>query len=207
MENMADFFIFLRRFADDILESSAESLEHILNFITVFMGSVERCVVASSVPHPLPLGVLTHSLNFSFCSLALFGFRNRMKNPHLRAKFAEVLEAVMPHMEPIAPGAVQPVMFQRERLFCNYRHAPQLAEALITVFVDIEFTGKVIVFKVFLSFIFLTQDIYFWSSFFFSGDPHQFEQKFNYRRPMYPILKYMWAKDDYRESVKVKNPL
>lgn len=139
VENMADFFIFLRRFADDILESSAESLEHILNFITVFMGSVDR-----------------------------------MKNPHLRAKFAEVLEAVMPHMEPIAPGAVQPVMFQRERLFCTYRHAPQLAEALITVFVDIEFTG----------------------------DPHQFEQKFNYRRPMYPILKYMWAKDDYRESVK-----
>lgn len=207
MENMADFFIFLRRFADDILESSAESLEHILNFITVFMGSVERCVVASPPPLPPPPCVLTHSLNFSFCSLALFGFRNRMKNPHLRAKFAEVLEAVMPHMEPIAPGAVQPVMFQRERLFCNYRHAPQLAEALITVFVDIEFTGKVIVFKVFLSFIFLAQDIYFWSSFFFSGDPHQFEQKFNYRRPMYPILKYMWAKDDYRESVKVKNPL
>lgn len=160
---------------------------------------------------PTPPCVLTHSLNFSFCSLALFGFRNRMKNPHLRAKFAEVLEAVMPHMEPIAPGAVQPVMFQRERLFCSYRHAPQLAEALITVFVDIEFTGKVFVFKghiwVFLSFIFLTQDIYFWSSFFFSGDPHQFEQKFNYRRPMYPILKYMWAKDDYRESVKVENPL
>lgn len=162
---MADFFIFLRRFADDILESSAESLEHILNFITVFMGSVDRCVVASSVPSPPPPGVLTHSLNFSFCSLTLFGFCNRMKNPHLRAKFAEVLEAVMPHMEPIAPGAVQPVMFQRERLFCTYRHAPQLAEALITVFVDIEFTGKVIVFKghtwVFLSFIFLTQTFIF----------------------------------------------
>lgn len=67
-----------------------------------------------------------------------------MKNPHLRAKFAEVLEAVMPHMEPIAPGAAQPAMFQRERLFCTYRHAPQLAEALITVFVDIEFTGNCI---------------------------------------------------------------
>lgn len=67
-----------------------------------------------------------------------------MKNPHLRAKFAEVLEAVMPHMEPIAPGAVQPIMFQRERVFCSYRHAPQLAEALITVFVDIEFTGKIV---------------------------------------------------------------
>lgn len=48
MENLADFFIFLRRFADDILESSAESLEHILNFITVFMGSIERCVASST---------------------------------------------------------------------------------------------------------------------------------------------------------------
>uniref|UniRef100_A0A667Y6W2 Ubiquitin conjugation factor E4 A n=1 Tax=Myripristis murdjan TaxID=586833 RepID=A0A667Y6W2_9TELE len=138
-ENLGDFFIFLRRFADEVLESSAESLEQILNFITVFMGNVER-----------------------------------MKNPHLRAKLAEVLEAVMPHMEPVAPGTAQPIMFQRERVFCSYRHAPQLAEALITVFVDIEFTG----------------------------DPHQFEQKFNYRRPMYPILKYMWGKDNYRESIK-----
>uniref|UniRef100_A0AAQ5Z3B5 Ubiquitin conjugation factor E4 A n=1 Tax=Amphiprion ocellaris TaxID=80972 RepID=A0AAQ5Z3B5_AMPOC len=138
-ENLGDFFIFLRRFADDVLETSAESLEQILNFITVFMGNVER-----------------------------------MKNPHLRAKLAEVLEAVMPHMEPVAPGAAQPIVFQRERVFCTYRHAPQLAEALITVFVDIEFTG----------------------------DPHQFEQKFNYRRPMYPILKYMWDKENYRESIK-----
>uniref|UniRef100_A0A8C2ZNC1 Ubiquitin conjugation factor E4 A n=1 Tax=Cyclopterus lumpus TaxID=8103 RepID=A0A8C2ZNC1_CYCLU len=138
-ENLGDFFVFLRRFADDVLESSAESLEQILNFITVFMGNIER-----------------------------------MKNPHLRAKLAEVLEAVMPHMEPVAAGAAQPIMFQRERVFCSYRHAPQLAESLIAVFVDIEFTG----------------------------DPHQFEQKFNYRRPMYPILKYMWDKENYRESIK-----
>ena len=66
---------------------------------------------------------------------------DRMKNPHLRAKMAEVLEAVMPHMEPVTPGATQ-TMFQRERVFCAYRHAAQLAEALIAVFVDIEFTGE-----------------------------------------------------------------
>ena len=66
---------------------------------------------------------------------------DRMKNPHLRAKMAEVLEAVMPHMEPATPGATQ-TMFQRERVFCAYRHAAQLAEALIAVFVDIEFTGE-----------------------------------------------------------------
>lgn len=36
------------------------------------------------------------------------------------------------------------------------------------------------------------------------GDPHQFEQKFNYRRPMYPILRYMWGTDSYRQSIKVR---
>ena len=41
---MGDFFIFLRRFADDILETSADSLEHVLHFVTVFMGDVERYV-------------------------------------------------------------------------------------------------------------------------------------------------------------------
>lgn len=37
------------------------------------------------------------------------------------------------------------------------------------------------------------------------GDPHQFEQKFNYRRPMYPILKYMWGQDNYRDSIKARS--
>lgn len=46
-ENLGDFFIFLRRFADDILETSAECLENILNFITIFMGNQER----SKSPH------------------------------------------------------------------------------------------------------------------------------------------------------------
>uniref|UniRef100_G1SHH0 Ubiquitin conjugation factor E4 n=1 Tax=Oryctolagus cuniculus TaxID=9986 RepID=G1SHH0_RABIT len=137
-DNLGDFLIFLRRFADDILETSADSLEHVLHFITVFTGSIER-----------------------------------MKNPHLRAKLAEVLEAVMPHLDQ-TPNPLVSSVFHRKRVFCNFAHAPQLAEALIKVFVDIEFTG----------------------------DPHQFEQKFNYRRPMYPILRYMWGTDNYRESIK-----
>lgn len=85
---------------------------------------------------------------FTYCSNpSLSCISNRMKNPHLRAKLAEVLEAVMPHMEPVAPGAAQPIVYQRERVFCSYRHAPQLAEALITVFVDIEFTGETDIFQ------------------------------------------------------------
>ncbi|XP_028639703.1 ubiquitin conjugation factor E4 A [Grammomys surdaster] len=137
-DNLGDFLIFLRRFAEDILETSADSLEHVLHFITVFTGSVER-----------------------------------MKNPHLRAKLAEVLEAVMPHLDQ-TPNPLVSSVFHRKRVFCNFPYAPQLSEALIKVFVDIEFTG----------------------------DPHQFEQKFNYRRPMYPILRYMWGTDCYRESIK-----
>lgn len=64
-----------------------------------------------------------------------------MKNPHLRAKLAEVLEAVMPHLDPVQNPLVSS-MFHRERVFCSYQHAAHLAEALIKVFVDIEFTGK-----------------------------------------------------------------
>uniref|UniRef100_M3XZG1 Ubiquitin conjugation factor E4 n=1 Tax=Mustela putorius furo TaxID=9669 RepID=M3XZG1_MUSPF len=137
-DNLGDFLIFLRRFADDILETSADSLEHVLHFITIFTGSIER-----------------------------------MKNPHLRAKLAEVLEAVMPHLDQ-TPNPLVTSVFHRKRVFCNFPYAAHLAEALIKVFVDIEFTG----------------------------DPHQFEQKFNYRRPMYPILRYMWGTDPYRESIK-----
>lgn len=137
-DNLGDFLIFLRRFAEDILETSADSLEHVLHFITIFTGSIER-----------------------------------MKNPHLRAKLAEVLEAVMPHLDQ-TPSPLVSSVFHRKRVFCNFPYAPQLSEALIKVFVDIEFTG----------------------------DPHQFEQKFNYRRPMYPILRYMWGTDCYRESIK-----
>lgn len=65
----------------------------------------------------------------------------RMKNPHLRAKLAEVLEAVMPHLDQAQNPLVSSV-FHRKRVFCSYYHAAHLAEALIKVFVDIEFTGK-----------------------------------------------------------------
>lgn len=41
-DNLGDFLIFLRRFADDVLETSADSLEHVLHFVTVFTGSIER---------------------------------------------------------------------------------------------------------------------------------------------------------------------
>ena len=49
-------------------------------------------------------------------------------------------------------------------MFAQHACAPYLSEALINVFVSIEMTGQSV----------------------------QFEQKFNYRRPMYELLDYLW---------------
>lgn len=47
----------------------------------------------------------------------------------------------MPHLDQAQTPLVSSV-FHRKRVFCSYQHAAYLAEALIKVFVDIEFTGK-----------------------------------------------------------------
>lgn len=47
----------------------------------------------------------------------------------------------MPHLDQAQTPLVSSV-FHRKRVFCAYQHAAYLAEALIKVFVDIEFTGK-----------------------------------------------------------------
>lgn len=41
-DNLGDFFIFLRRFADELLETSGDALEHVLDFVAVFTGDVGR---------------------------------------------------------------------------------------------------------------------------------------------------------------------
>jgi hypothetical protein len=52
-----------------------------------------------------------------------------------------------------------------------------LPRVLLDVFVSIELTGQAVA----------------------------FEQKFNYRRPMYEILEYLWKFDKHREQVKVRH--
>ncbi|XP_077985047.1 ubiquitin conjugation factor E4 A-like [Glandiceps talaboti] len=65
-------------------------------------------------------------------------------------------------------------MSSRDDLYKENRLAKLLSTALIHVFVSIECTG----------------------------DPNQFEQKFNYRRPMYKVLDYVWKMDVHRDSIK-----
>lgn len=59
----------------------------------------------------------------------------------------------------------------REHLFTKHPASPQLVTALIHVFVSIEMTGQSV----------------------------SFEEKFNYRRPMYEVMKYLWEMPKHRK--------
>lgn len=59
-------------------------------------------------------------------------------------------------------------------LFTAHPHRFEIVPNLLRVFVEIEMTGQSV----------------------------QFEQKFNYRRPMYAIMDYLWAIDEQKESFK-----
>jgi ubiquitin conjugation factor E4 A len=38
-----------------------------------------------------------------------------------------------------------------------------------------------------------------------TGQSVQFEQKFNYRRPMYQVLEHIWEIESHRKAIKVGN--
>ncbi|XP_020626137.1 ubiquitin conjugation factor E4 A-like [Orbicella faveolata] len=143
VENMADFIIFLRHFSEETLERAGSSLDHLVTFFIIYMGSPER-----------------------------------VRNPHLRAKLAETLEALVPIQKSKNSAgllSVSPVnMFNRQKAFLQHKVAPAyLPRALLQLFVDIEFTGHSM----------------------------QFEQKFGYRHHMYSVLQFMWKEEKYRESL------
>ena len=62
-----------------------------------------------------------------------------------------------------------------EAIFKDHPCIEDLPRVLLDVFVSIELTGQAVA----------------------------FEQKFNYRRPMYEILEYLWKFDKHRKQVKV----
>jgi len=60
-------------------------------------------------------------------------------------------------------------------LFSQHPNIEHLAEVLFTVFVSIETTGESV----------------------------EFEQKLNYRQPMYRVIDYIWKIDLHRKAIKV----
>lgn len=105
--------------------------------------------------------------------LTFMGDSTRTYNPHLRARLAECLESMLPNH----PEDQQPLSnlasFYREQLFKEHPHRHQLVPCLLDVFVGIEMTGQSV----------------------------QFEQKFNYRRPMYLVMDFLWNTEEHRDSI------
>ena len=104
--------------------------------------------------------------------LPFMGSPHWLKNPHLRARLAECLECLLPHHE-LQGSSGFSLKFNRERIFTEYKFRLEIIPCILNVFVNIENTGQAV----------------------------EFEMKFNYRRPMFEILKYVWEMEDYRAKM------
>ncbi|XP_071556653.1 ubiquitin conjugation factor E4 A [Temnothorax nylanderi] len=105
--------------------------------------------------------------------IVLMESQHRLYNPHLRARLAESLEALLPTAdENVAPATPNLGTFHREQLFLTHPYRQQIIVNLLYVFVSIEVTGQSV----------------------------QFEQKFNYRRPMYIVMDYLWKLAEHRNN-------
>ncbi|ESO87173.1 hypothetical protein LOTGIDRAFT_210561 [Lottia gigantea] len=104
--------------------------------------------------------------------LVFMGNPERMNNPHLRAELADTLSSLMPPDPNSKSGGGG--LFHREKLFSEHELIDHLADKLLHVFVSIEMTGQSV----------------------------EFEQKFNYRRPMYIVLEYIWNIDVHKQAIK-----
>ncbi|CAG4971899.1 unnamed protein product [Colias eurytheme] len=142
--------------------------EFVLENIVVLITMARRTVGAITEEADLA-GLLQPALTLV---LAFMGDSSRTYNPHLRARLAECLEAMLPNH----PDEQQPLSnmasFYREQLFKEHPHRLQLVPCLLDVFVGIEMTGQSV----------------------------QFEQKFNYRRPMYLVMEFLWGMQEHRDA-------
>ncbi|XP_028165916.1 ubiquitin conjugation factor E4 A [Ostrinia nubilalis] len=142
--------------------------EFVLENIVVLITMARRTVGAIAEEAEIA-GLLEPALTLV---LLFMGDSSRTYNPHLRARLAECLEAMLPNH----PDDQQPLSslasFYREQLFKEHPHRAQLVPCLLDVFVGIEMTGQSV----------------------------QFEQKFNYRRPMYLVMDFLWGMEEHRDA-------
>ncbi|XP_033641514.1 ubiquitin conjugation factor E4 A-like [Asterias rubens] len=87
---------------------------------------------------------------------------------------AKLAEVLEGLMPPKEQRNTAVTMFNREKIFLEHPLLPLVSRSVLSIYIDIEF----------------------------SGDAHAFDQKFNYRRPMYHILKYLWSLEPHKQSMK-----
>lgn len=91
-----------------------------------------------------------------------------------RAKNPHLRAMLADGLESLSPKQNQNGFTLNKQLFLQHPHRLQIVESLLDVFVSIEMTGQSV----------------------------QFEQKFNYRRPMYQLMQYLWTIDEQRVCFK-----
>lgn len=110
--------------------------------------------------------------HFMTLILVYMGNPDRMKNPHLRAELAETLSMLLPNDQEQNRALMS--RYYKGQLFVQHPLINHLAEKIIHVFVSIEMTGQSV----------------------------QFEQKFNYRRPMYQVMEHIWEIESHKNAIK-----
>lgn len=107
-------------------------VENVLDFFLFLKHFNEQALTrASGILQPLMTMIITFMGNSSL-----------MQNPHLRARFAEILECLMPHQSHHLPAFVGcPDLFESHPL------VSELVPALVNVFVSIEMTGEGVQFE------------------------------------------------------------
>ena len=126
--------------------------------------------------------------------LIFMGNPNRMKNPHLRAHLAGMLESLMPTGKERLVSSFSityDVKFEKliiinccfsfrimEKLFTEHFAASELVPTLVQVFISIEISEA-------------------------SGEATvDFQEKFGYRRPMYIVLEFLWSIQQHQNKMK-----
>ncbi|KAG6443812.1 hypothetical protein O3G_MSEX002997 [Manduca sexta] len=142
--------------------------EFVLENIVVLITMARRTVGAITEEADVA-GLLQPALTLV---LTFMGDSTRTYNPHLRARLAECLEAMLPNHADDQQPLSNLASFYREQLFKEHPHKLQLVPCLLDVFVGIEMTGQSV----------------------------QFEQKFNYRRPMYLVMDFLWQMEEHRDA-------
>lgn len=107
--------------------------------------------------------------------IIFMGSSKRISNPHLRAGLANALENLLPQDEndySMKPNLLGTMC--RDQLFKVHKLRNLIIPNLLNVFVSIEVTGQSV----------------------------QFQEKFNYRRPMYVVMDFLWTQKEQRDCFK-----
>ena len=108
--------------------------------------------------------------------ITFMGRPDRLFNPHQRAQLAESLECLLPPKKSITYDNASRSNLAL-KAFVVQKNASKLIESLLNVFVSIEMTGQSV----------------------------QFEQKFNYRRPMFELIEHLWNLPNSNQTGEISN--